>query len=235
MSINPLYEVNAMPVSLAQSEQIDGLMTALVTAQARMTAPSRNRSVSVKTKTGGKYEFRYATLDHLIEHVRQPLTNNGLWFTQRVICHEGEAAILTTLAHTSGQFMHALTPVPYNFDDGLQAFGSAITYIKRYALDAILGLASQEDDDGNGAEGNEVLPKAPVAAKKPRRKTPESEDKALILEAQGATSVSDLNVWWKSNQDRLEALLDADADRFEGVRKAVVQHRKMLNQETVNA
>src|SRR5882762_9235083 len=69
-------------IDTTRSEDIAMLVDALSKAQAKITAPERNRSVKVETRAGGTYSFKYATLDHIIEKIRGPLTENGLWFTQ---------------------------------------------------------------------------------------------------------------------------------------------------------
>lgn len=131
---------------------VNELAAALAKAQSEITAPPRNKTVTVKTKTGARYEFRYATLDSIIDHIRGPLTSNGLCFTQAI---EG-TELVTTLYHTSGQSIGSRTPLIVQ-EQGNQAFGSAITYMRRYALTALLGIAADEDDDANAAEGNQIV------------------------------------------------------------------------------
>lgn len=126
-----------------------GLFAAMAKAQAKLTAPSKNREVSVKMQNGGTYKFKYATLDHLIEHVRGPLTENGLWFVQ--MTQPGE--MVTRIVHESGEFVDSAVPMP-NLPNKPQEAGSVLTYFRRYSLSVALGLASDEDDDANVAEGN---------------------------------------------------------------------------------
>lgn len=139
-----------------QSEQIDKLAAALAEAQKEITSPPRNREVEVFSKrTNSKYKFKYATLDAIIEHVRPALTKNGLWFVQTLANGDGKYRLVTTLTHASGQWISGETPILAESTDN-QAFGSALTYMKRYALSAILGIAADEDDDANAADGNTV-------------------------------------------------------------------------------
>lgn len=147
-----------------QSEQIDKLAEALAKAQAAITSPPRNREVSVKgeTKAGKEftYTFKYATLDGIIDHVRAALTENGLWFTQTLANGDGKYRLVTRLLHSSGQWVAGETPLfvkPNKYGEVTnQEFGSALTYMKRYALAAMLGVAADEDDDANAADGNTV-------------------------------------------------------------------------------
>lgn len=132
-----------------------GIHGALARAQAALSAPSKNREVEVKLRDDkGKYKFKYATLDHLIEHVRKPLTDNGLWFFQRT----DPGVMVTVLTHESGETIESAIPMP-NLPAKPQEAGSVLTYFRRYSLSIALGLASDEDDDANVAEGNGYEPR----------------------------------------------------------------------------
>jgi len=151
-----------------RSKDIDQLVKALALAQAKIKAPERNREVKVTPKSGGQgYSFRYATLDHIIEIVREPLTANGLWFTQIMKEHEGTYILDTRLMHGSGQWIACQTPLLFD-GGGNQQFGSALTFMRRYSLTSLLGIAAEEDDDANAADGNtinQVQDRKPVAPK----------------------------------------------------------------------
>jgi hypothetical protein len=145
------------------------LVESLAKAQAEIKAPDRNRTVNVTTRDQAKsYAFKYATLDHIIEVIRAPLTKNGLWFTQIMKADTDGTYILDTrLLHSSGQWL--ATQVPLIVEGGSnQQFGSALTFMRRYALTSLLGIAAEEDDDANTADGNtvnQVQDRKPVAPK----------------------------------------------------------------------
>ena len=134
------------------------LAAALAKAQAAYPAIERTREVRVTTRTGGNYTFKYAPLDTILAAVRAPLSTNGLAITQLL---DGPD-LVTVLLHESGATLTARSPLPHHDGDTIQQYGSAITYLRRYALQAMLGIASEEDDDGNAAAGNR-------AAEVPRR------------------------------------------------------------------
>lgn len=144
-----------------QSEQIGELAAALAMAQAEISCPEKNRTVKVRSKSGARYDFRYTTLDQVIETVRPALTVNALWFTQLLGAGDGYQReeityrLRTILMHSSGQWIGTDTPIPVE-ESGIQSLGSAVTYIRRYALCGILGLAAEEDDDANTSAGNEA-------------------------------------------------------------------------------
>lgn len=106
------------------------------------------QSAQIKVAKTGKnpaFKSAYATLPQVLEAVLPTLTEVGLCFVQ---FPDGES-LTTRLMHTSGEWMqasYALKPV----QNTPQASGSALTYARRYALLAVLGLGT-EDDDGLAA------------------------------------------------------------------------------------
>ena len=134
------------------SPQIGELSAALAKAQAAYPEIPRNREVKVRTKSGGEYSFRYATLDAILGSVRKHNADNGLAITQLIETPNGRTALKTILLHSSGQWIMSETPIPAA--GGPQEFGSLIAYMRRYSISAILNLSSQEDDDANIAEGH---------------------------------------------------------------------------------
>lgn len=142
-----------------RSENIAELASALAKAQGEMR-------FAAKGNVNPHFKSKYADLASVIEAIREPLSRNGLSHSQ--LCREGEngAVIVDTLLmHSSGQYIaSSLTLRPQKNDP--QGVGSALTYARRYALQGICGLAS-DDDDGNAASGNAAAPaayRAPVAA-----------------------------------------------------------------------
>lgn len=189
-----------------RSESIDKLVTALAAAQAGLSAPPKNRTVNVKTKTGGSYEFSYTTLDCIIEHVRLALTSNGIWFTQTVENTEGRHRLITTLLHSSGQWLASETPLMPS-EGGNQAFGSALTYMKRYALAAMLGIASDDDDDGNEADGNTIQ------SRSDRTPAPRQAAPAKIAAPIGKGGVTTTSEWFKNQTASIRTMQTLSALR----------------------
>jgi hypothetical protein len=144
-----------------RSINIDKLISALAKAQGAISAPERNKTVKVTPRSGGaSYSFKYATLNGIIEAIRKPFSDNGLWFTQVLSFQESDRnfhyRVTTTIWHESGQYIRSEVPLIMNDVSNNQQFGSALTYMKRYALSALCGIAAEEDDDGNIADGNEI-------------------------------------------------------------------------------
>lgn len=121
-----------------------------------MEQPRRNKEVTVKTKTGGTYTFSYAPAEELHRVYQKPVSDNGLAIIQRVNpVAPGRIALYTRLMHASGQWMESVIPI--DAGSGPQAFGSELTYYRRYATASILNLVAEDDDDGNVAEGNQIV------------------------------------------------------------------------------
>ena len=137
-----------------KSEQIGELAAALAIAQGAIQPVERNREVKVKLKAGGEYGFSYATMDAIVDAIREPLSTNGISWVQGVDGSTNGTIVETLIMHKSGQWFSTVTPVRID-GSGAQAVGSGITYAKRYGLTAALGIVTEDDDDGNEADGNE--------------------------------------------------------------------------------
>ena len=96
------------------------------------------------------FKSKYASLEEVIETVRAEAGKVGLTFTQLVDFDEHHIFVSTILMHESGDSITGRTPVLTKDNTDPQKMGSGITYAKRYGLQAVFGLPS-EDDDGNSA------------------------------------------------------------------------------------
>lgn len=127
-----------------QSEQLNELAGALAKAQGAIAPAS-------KDKVNPAFRSKYADLSSVWEACRKALTDNGLSVIQLPVNHEpGYAALRTMLLHTSGQFISTTVSARLVKDDA-QGLGSALTYLRRYSLAALVGVVADEDDDGNAA------------------------------------------------------------------------------------
>lgn len=140
--------------------QLDKLADALAKASSKFPVIERGCTAKVRTKAGGEYSYDYADLDDVLRAVRGPLADNGLTLTHDHVVHREPFAVETTamLVHSSGQFLKT-SPLYIPCDGTMapaQLVGSACTYGRRYTTQAILGLSTEADDDGNGAGGNDA-------------------------------------------------------------------------------
>lgn len=135
---------------MTTSPDLDKLSPALLNAQKAIRW-------ATKDSTNPHFKNSYADLRSVIEAVKGPLNDNGLTFTQTPTWHAQDARLLLTtrIMHTSGQFIEDTAACPLPKADP-QGYGSALTYLRRYALGAICGLFSA-DDDGEAARPAEPI------------------------------------------------------------------------------
>lgn len=131
--------------------ELGKLFEALSKAQGEFPEIKKDKRVKVRTKDGGQYEYSYADLSSIHKAVSPVLSKHHLCVTQTV----GAGFIKTILGHSSGQYLSEVMPM--SAPSGRpQDLGSLITYYRRYQLSAILGISSEDDDDGNAAQGNDA-------------------------------------------------------------------------------
>ena len=138
---------------------IDKLLPALMKFQAECPPiPKDKENPYFKNKETGK-KAMYADLQSIVEATRKPLSDNGLSVLQLV----NKSSLMTTLHHTSGQQLESEMDL-LNDKNNMQGLGSAITYARRYAMSTILGIVTEDDDDGNAASVKNAT-QAPPAQK----------------------------------------------------------------------
>jgi hypothetical protein len=144
-----------------QSEQIDQLVTALAIAQGEI-------SPAQKSAENPHFKSKFANLTSVWEACRTQLSNNGIAVIQTIDIQGDTLVLVTTLAHKSGQWIKSKAPIIAGEKKTAQTVGSAITYMRRYSLAAIVGVAPEnEDDDGNEASNQHKQVAAAYRAKEP--------------------------------------------------------------------
>lgn len=127
-----------------QSQSITKIATAMVKVQKIITNAKKDRENPF-------FKSQYADLNAVWEACRKPLTDNGLSVIQTSEPTDGSMiALRTTLLHESGEYLSGVLCLKPTKADP-QQLGSAMTYARRYALSAIVGICSEDDDDGNAA------------------------------------------------------------------------------------
>lgn len=163
------------------------LTAALAAAQGELPAIRKDNVAKISP---GR-EYRYADLATVLAAVRPVLSKHGLALVQRTDIREGALVLMTELRHASGEVIDTLYPVCAT-GARHQEMGGALTYARRYALCALLGIAADDDDDGATAAET-----PPVKA----AKAPKQDDlKARAMKA-------------------VEMLADADPSKVEALTK----------------
>ena len=139
-----------------QSETIGKLSTALGKAQSEFPQIKRSQKVDFLTNNGTRIKYSYAPLSEIFDAIRKPLAENGLAISQPMTIINGKLIVETVLSHSSGEWISGQILIESQKLDP-QSIGSALTYARRYSLSALLGIASEEDDDAEGAMDRKTL------------------------------------------------------------------------------
>lgn len=168
---------------IEQSENIDAFTVALVKVQQEVETV-RKDAKNAAFKQNGK-ESTYASLKSTWEACRAELTANGFAVTQwpGAYCRDTNQMKMTTcLLHISGQWQRATAEIPMGKADA-QGYGSAVTYARRYALQAAVGL-SPDDDDGNAA----ARPVERIEAEAKRISPADFQELQTLMDRSGTTA-----------------------------------------------
>ena len=153
--------VEQAKIEAVESPTIGKLIMALAKAQGQIKAAPKDTDNTF-------FKSKYADLAAVWEACREPLSKNGLAVIQRPNPTDGFNVSLTTiLAHESGEWIRGtlvMRPVEKTLKDpdgkyhrvvDPQGLGSCLTYARRYALSAMVGICSEEDDDDDGNKASQ--------------------------------------------------------------------------------
>ena len=136
------------------SESVTNIFSALVKFRESVPTIPKNKTVEVKTSTGGSYTFNYADFEQIVTTISPILKDNKLSFIQI----NNDEGLNTIIIHESWEWIDcgAINIVPTWGKNTAQEIGSGLTYASRYGLRLAFGLVAEDDDDGNTAVGNSV-------------------------------------------------------------------------------
>lgn len=159
-----MEQENNVYTATEHTSSLNELLAALAKAQGQI-------SHAKKDKKNPFFKSSYADLSSVWEACREPLASNGLSVIQTVEGSKTEMFLVTWLGHSSGQWIKSKLPMMLQKFDP-QSQGSAITYARRYALSAMVGICAEEDDDGERAMSRKKTydfepPAPPISAVKP--------------------------------------------------------------------
>jgi hypothetical protein len=133
------------------------IATALVKAQLEMIAPK-------KGSVNPFFKNKYADLNDVLAAVVPALNNNGIVLLQPLVNIDGKNFVKTVLMHESGETFESLAEIFCKNTNDAQAYGSGVTYARRYSLSSICGIGS-EDDDAQKAVQQKPMATAEILAK----------------------------------------------------------------------
>ena len=151
---------------MIQSENITELLVALEAVQSELPTMPKNTPA---------YGYKYADLDTITQTIKPILHKHGIAYLQSISGSSQEQMTLTTrVFNTKGQYIEdtaALPVITSTKNNVAQTLGMSITYMRRYALCAMLGITSDEDVDAN-AEGKSQPQKQTPKPNTPQKQTP---------------------------------------------------------------
>jgi hypothetical protein len=202
------------------SESIEHLSTALAAAQGALKNPPKN-------KINPHFKSAYVDLSDGLTAVRECFSKHGLVFIQGTSLMDGVIVLNTRIAHKSGQWIESDYPVG-GFGKP-QEMGSAMTYARRYALFSMVGVAGEDDDDGNAAQAADTTPVKAKAAPKQMEPGLTPDDSTKLMEViKGVLDFCEnqqqLTEWATENKDKIAMLLP-------GHRKELQDYYKLRRDE----
>lgn len=189
------------------------LIPALIKAQGEIPELIKDQTAKVRTKNGQEYSYNYADLAGIRRVIQPVLTKYELSLYFIPWQNDDVVYVQTVLEHTSGEYISNILWLPWVAIDGTKytphALGSAQTYLRRYGLTAVLGIAAGEDDDGELAEsasrrGSDPKGQRSPAAgaqtqKEPRKEAPKNAPEASTVQ------VPSLEEVWKAVEEARKA------------------------------
>lgn len=177
---------------MTETQEMSGTIAKLAEALSRAQGRMKH---AIKDANNPFFRSKYADLASVVEASRPAMAENGL----SVVQYTRGNVLYTMLLHSSGEWIRGhieLKPMRQVKDKGWevsedpQSYGSCITYARRYALAAITGVAT-EDDDGNAATGRTA---GAVAEEASAAKL----DDAVVKSLQSTTTMDELKAAWNA-------------------------------------
>ena len=197
------------------------LATALAKAQA-------NIKTALKDSKNPHFKSSYADLTSIWEACRDALAKNGLSVVQIPGFDANDVWLETMILHSSGESISGRYPLRPQ-QNTPQAYGSALTYARRYSLAAMVGVVADEDDDGNAASQR--------GREEPRKEAPAPANNLGTAKAwvetskefiENCISEREIDAWYGHNTDRLAKLQKLNGDLFKDIMQAIVDQREFV-------
>ena len=184
---------------MQKSKSIAALSKAIALSQLQVENAS-------KSSVNPHFKSKYADLAEILNTVRPIFSANNIAIVQMPSFEQGVASVETMLCHESGEFISSVCSAPVGKQDA-QGVGSAITYLRRYSLAAMAGIA-QEDDDGNHAV------QQPRQAPPPTRKLSNAEREMGVKDMKGAPDEAALRQVWADYHAMAKKIGDQESCDF---------------------
>lgn len=170
------------------------------------------------------FKSKYVPLENVVQVVDEAMIDTGLSYIQEIEdLGEGYLRVDTIILHESGEYMiiKGSKVKPTKLDP--QSAGSAITYARRYSLSTALGIASDTDDDGNGASQQAKNNQQPKNTQQPKA-NPKPE---LTPEQKVAANIDWVN---KKYKPEIELIKSWQEMEHEQALKAIKEYSKAMKE-----
>lgn len=203
----------------------------LVDSLAKAQAEMRNATFN---KQNSHFKNKYADLSSIRDAVVPVLAKHGIALVQSIETHEGLSVVVTKLLKGTEEIVSSGCPIITD-RNGPQAFGSALTYARRYSMSAIVGIASEEDDDAELAV--EHKPQKSVedvvvsVLKKGEKSKIKQRSLAIAQELRSCTDHDQLILYWKSIWPELEQIKQKMPKEYDGIEQVKDTMKENLTPE----
>lgn len=218
--------MNDAQSSVSRSEGIGKLAAALSKFQSEVDNP---------TKDSQGHNYKYADLANIFNAVKKPLANNKLSVCQMLGSGPQGVSVTTILMHESGEYIQSEYSIPQETSSrmsGPQQAGTTITYARRYALAACLGIAQQDDDAAKPTVSHQEGAKPKPVNRSPQQKDTETQEqfaKQACQEIHDMTKIGELHLWTTKNEKKLESLAASSKPLVMMVTNALDAKEKQLS------
>ena len=166
------------------STSISAIAKSLAAASASLRNPGQDA-------TNPHFRSKYTSLVGLIDSLRAPLAAQGIIVLQPVSSPvAGRVRVTTTLLHSSGEWMSSTADLPSGAT--AQSFGAAVAYLRRYALQSMLGVSgdADADDDVEAERARAEKPAKAVVKKSSTTAAPIPTDTYVVLKVESKPTKS---------------------------------------------
>ena len=170
------------------------------------------------------FKSKYVPLENVVQVVDEAMIDTGLSYTQGIAdLEEGYLRVDTIVLHESGEYMVIKGSKVKPVKNDPQSAGSATTYARRYSLSTAFGIASDPDDDGNGASQQE---KGKTQQK--RQQEPKSQPKPELTPEQKVAA----NIDWvnKKYKPEIELIKSWQEMEHEQALKAIKEYAEAMKE-----
>ena len=204
-------------------------MKDLAAALAKAQKSIKSALKDSKGQIGQNRNYKYADLTSVWDACRTSLSDNGIAVIQKTDFDGSSMWVETVLLHSSGDMMSGRFPLRPT-QDTPQAYGSALTYARRYSLASMVGVVT-EDDDGASASEGEPRRDAPAGKAddyEERLAKAQKFSSTAIAFFEGCISEREIDAWKRQNATALARLESDWADLFKQVKAVEKSQREFV-------